>query len=169
MSTVLAIIEIASSGLGPDSYPIAIAWQVLRGGLEQHRLIRPLPSWRSWQREAEAAHGITRQRLVDDGRPADIVATDLSRDLERATIFSDALGLDQAWLDQLFAAAPGRRGLSLRRYAELFPGVAPRTLEDAIARVAVPASLDKLIGDLRRRVAVAERYLTEMSRATPRR
>lgn len=166
---MLAIIEVASSGLGADSYPIAVAWQMLRGGPEQHLLIRPIDTWRSWQRDAEKVHKISRRDLAEQGRPVDDVAAALSRDLGQAKIFSDTVGLDQAWLDSLFAAVPGSRSLSLRRYSELFPGVAPRDLEQAVESAAIEPALPALIADLRRRVVVAERYLTEMSRAAPRR
>lgn len=165
---MLAIIEVASSGLGADSYPVAVAWQILRGGPEQHMLIRPLNTWRAWQRDAEKAHGISRQQLLDQGRSVDDVAAALSWDLHQAKIFSDTVGLDQAWLDRLFAAVPGSRSLSLRRYSELFPGVAFRDLEQAVEGAAVEPGLPTLTADLRRRVSVAERYLTEMSRAAAR-
>jgi len=166
---VLALIEVASSGLGADSYPIAVAWRLLRSGPEQHLLIRPIDAWRGWQRDAEKIHKLTRQRLLDEGRPVDEVAAALSRDLGQAKIFSDTVGLDQAWLDLLFGAVPGSRGLSLRRYSELFPGVAPRDLEQAVETAQIEPTPHALVADLRRRVLVAERYLTEMSRATPRR
>jgi hypothetical protein len=166
---VLAIIEVASSGLGPDSYPIAVAWRLLRSAVEQHVLIRPIDAWRSWQRDAEKVHLVTRQRLAQEGRPVDEVAAALSRDLGQAKIFSDTVGLDQAWLDMLFGAVPGSRSLSLRRYSELFPGVAPRDLEQAVAAAPIEPTPHALIADLRRRVVVAERYLTEVARATPRR
>jgi hypothetical protein len=166
---VLAIIEVASSGLGADSYPIAVAWRVLRGGPEQHLLIRPADGWRGWQRDAEKIHKLTRPQLIEQGRPVDEVAAALSRDLGQAKIFSDTVGLDQAWLDLLFAAVPGSRSLSLRRYSELFPGVAPRDLEQAVDAVQIEPTPHALIADLRRRVLVAERYLTEMARAAPKR
>jgi hypothetical protein len=165
---VLAIIEVASSGLGADSYPIAVAWQILRGGPEQHMLIRPLDAWRAWQRDAERIHKIPRQQLLDQGRPVGEVAAALSWDLDQAKIFSDTVGLDQAWLDRLFAAVPGSRSLSLRRYSELFPGVGFRDLEQAVDAAPIEPNLPALLADLRRRVWVAERYLTEMSRATAR-
>ena len=166
---MLAIIEVASSGLGADSYPIAVAWRVLRGGPEQHLLIRPADGWRGWQRDAEKIHKLTRPQLIELGRPVDEVAAALSRDLGQAKIFSDTVGLDQAWLDLLFAAVPGSRSLSLRRYSELFPGVVPRDLEQAVDAVQIEPTPHALIADLRRRVLVAERYLTEMSRVAPKR
>jgi hypothetical protein len=166
---VLAIIEVASSGLGADSYPIAVAWRLLRTGLEHHLLIRPIDAWRGWQRDAELVHNLTRQTILESGRPVDEVVSALSRDLGQATVFSDTVGLDQAWLDLLFAAVPGSRGLSLRRYSELFAGVAPRDLEQAVENAVIEPSPHVLIADLRRRVLVAERYLTEMSRASARR
>ena len=67
------------------------------------------------------------------------------------------------------AAVPGSRSLSLRRYSELFPGVAPRDLEQAVEAAQIEPTPHALIADLRRRVLVAERYLTEMSRAAPKR
>jgi hypothetical protein len=165
---MLAIIEVASSGLGADSYPIAVAWRLLRSGVEHHLLIRPIDAWRGWQRDAETVHKLTRQRLLDEGRPVDEVAAALSRDLGQAKIFSDTVALDQAWIDLLFGAVPGSRLLSLRRYSELFAGVAPRALEQAVANAEIEPTPHALIADLRRRVVVAERYLTEMSRANPR-
>src|SRR5271154_6308153 len=62
-----AIINIESSGLGTDSWPVSVAWRVLDSGREGHILIKPAPTWHGWDDEAEEIHGISRERLEREG------------------------------------------------------------------------------------------------------
>src|SRR5260221_57598 len=67
-----AIVDIESSGLGPESWPVSIAWHILESCAEGHLLIKPAATWHGWQEEAEEIHGISRARLKREGMaPAD--------------------------------------------------------------------------------------------------
>ena len=136
-----AIIDVESSGLGPDSYPVSVAWRHFgRQGAEGHVLVRPDPIWGGeWQAEAEAIHGITREQLRRDGLDPAEAAVRIAEGLAGATPFSDAPALDQRWLDMIFARAAARSGLltpAVRRLATLFPGADRTTITTFMARAA---------------------------------
>ncbi len=99
-----AIIDVESSGLGSNSYPIEIGVS-LSSGDRYCSLIRPEPEWTSWDSEAEKLHGISRQMLLSRGKHVVEVAQDLNGLLEDQTVFSDGWVVDQRWVAQLFAAA----------------------------------------------------------------
>ena len=103
-----AIVDIESSGLGPDSWPVSIAWHILETGAEGHLLIKPALGWTGWQDEAEEIHKISRDRLQRDGLLPDDAAREIAHALRGADAHSDAPALDQAWMDKIFA---GTRGL----------------------------------------------------------
>jgi hypothetical protein len=104
-----SIIDVESSGLGPDSYPIEIGVS-LSSGDRYCSLILPAPSWTGWDRTAEEIHGISRQALLSSGKPIGDVARELNRLLENQTVYTDGWVVDQRWIVQLFyeAAIPQR-------------------------------------------------------------
>ena len=98
------IIDIEASGLGPGSYPIEIGLALERGQ-RYCSLIRPAPEWVKWDHRAEMVHRISRDLLLHDGRPVAEVAHQLNRLLEGKVVFSDAWGVDNPWIIELFASA----------------------------------------------------------------
>lgn len=99
-----AIIDIEASGLGAGSYPIEVGY-VLADGSSWCCLIQPDSSWTRWSDDAEALHGISRQILKQYGQGVREVAERLNRELQGLTLYSDAWGNDQSWLQQLFEHA----------------------------------------------------------------
>ncbi len=63
-----------ASSLSDHSYPVEVAW-VFQDGRSESHLIRPATGWTDWDDEAEAIHGITREKLASEGEPHADVAT----------------------------------------------------------------------------------------------
>jgi hypothetical protein len=98
------IIDIEASGLGAGSYPIEIG---LALGPDQRycSLIRPTQDWSHWDEEAEKVHQIKRETLLSVGRPVTEIALELNQLLSGRVVYSDAWGVDNPWVIELFAAA----------------------------------------------------------------
>ena len=115
-----AVLDIASSGLGPGSWPVEIGWAFLDGSFGGALLIRPEAHWRSaWEPEAEETHGIALDTAVREGASARDAALILSAALRGCSVFSTAPALDGRWLDRLFEVAPEVPPVSLLRYSDL--------------------------------------------------
>ena len=116
-------IDFEASGFGPDSYPIAVAWNDSYSVI--HRvMINPafVPTWTHWEAQAESVHGMSRERLAEEGVHPLEAARLLTRDLRRMRVFSDAPTFDGQWLDRLFAAARLPVPFHLDHADELFIG-----------------------------------------------
>ncbi|WP_295716928.1 hypothetical protein [uncultured Halovibrio sp.] len=101
------ILDIEASGLGPDSYPIEVAWCSLDGEQAWSALINPASAgdWEDWDDYAEEAiHGIARDQLLREGQDVVTVARELEQHLGGEEVFSDALPFDSFWLRRLFSA-----------------------------------------------------------------
>lgn len=100
-SAGIAVLDIEASGFGPASYPIEVG-VVLPNGDSHCYLVRPHPTWSHWDESAEALHGISRQVLVERGRPVREVASILNLVLDRMVVYSDAWNYDNRWLSLLY-------------------------------------------------------------------
>jgi len=98
------IIDIEASGLGNGSYPIEVGL-ALEPGNRFCSLIRPAEGWTHWDEQAEGIHQISRDTLLEHGRPIMDVALDMNRLLDGRVIYSDAWGVDNTWVIELFATA----------------------------------------------------------------
>lgn len=98
------ILDIEASGFGAGSYPIEIGVAMPDGSLHAW-LIRPLPEWTHWQDSAEQIHGISRERLLDEGQNLRHVADELNILLRGKTAYSDGWGVDSSWLARLYHEA----------------------------------------------------------------
>lgn len=97
-------IDVEASGFGRGSFPVEVGL-VLPDGMRHCYLIAPARSWTHWDDEAEAVHGISRERLLSYGRPIPDVAWRLNALLGSKTVYSDAWSFDMSWLGKLFDAA----------------------------------------------------------------
>ena len=59
-------LDFEASSLSKHSYPIEIAW-VFEDGRSRSLLIGPEPNWTDWSETAEGIHGISRDKLADEG------------------------------------------------------------------------------------------------------
>lgn len=98
------ILDIEASGFGRSSYPIEVGY-VLPDGRSRCTLIRPPPHWTHWDPDAEQVHHISREVLLQHGRPAAEVAHMLNADLAGQTVYCDGWAHDYPWLSALFEEA----------------------------------------------------------------
>jgi hypothetical protein len=99
---MICFFDIEASSLEQGSFPIEIGW-VPETGVGESHLIRPEPAWTGWSMESQKLHGITREMLVADGKPAAWVARRVLEVLPPDTVvgISDSPAFDQFWLSML--------------------------------------------------------------------
>ena len=131
----IAIIDIEASGLHFDSYPIEIA--VLKGNEVQSWLIKPEPAWTYWCEIAESLHGISRETLFREGRPAVEVVQQLNEFLLGfdGALYSDADRWDVDWVDTLYFATRQARPFHIASIYDLLSVVEARRFQELIAQL----------------------------------
>lgn len=123
------VLDIEASGFGRRSYPIEIGY-VLPDGSARCTLIRPPPHWTHWDEAAQQVHHITRQTLMEHGRPADEVARMLNADLDGRTVYCDGWGHDYTWLAVLYDEAGMVAGFRLESVRTLLDDAGLARLPD---------------------------------------
>ncbi len=114
------IMDIESSGFGPESYPIEVG-VALSNGQRYSRLIKPMPEWTYWSTEAEKTHGIEHLMLDQQGVSVSIVAEELNQLLKGKKIYSDCWVVDKPWLEKLFIASRIKPQFSLSPIEAILP------------------------------------------------
>jgi len=99
-------IDFEASSLNVDSYPIEVAWSVENGSIESH-VINPysVDSWTDWEPAAQEIHGLSKQRLLEEGREPAWVARRMNEVLAGKTLLTNAYEFDLDWRETLFKAA----------------------------------------------------------------
>ena len=120
-------IDCEASGFGPQSYPIAVAWNDATSVIRRV-LIDPssVTTWKQWDPRAEAAHHLTREHIIAEGLAPSEVLRMLDADLSGMRVFSDAPEYDLGWLATLAQAAGEPLPFSLDHADELFIGALQR-------------------------------------------
>jgi hypothetical protein len=95
------IIDVEASGFGNGSYPIEVGL-ILADGQTYCSLIKPEEDWTHWDKLAESLHCVSQQTLLDFGKDAIQVATQLNEMLQGKTVYSDAWANDMAWISLLY-------------------------------------------------------------------
>lgn len=117
---LIVFLDFEASSLSKKSFPIEVAW-VFENGESRSALIRPAPDWTDWSPEAEAIHGIPRQRLLDEGASVGSIATEMIDALSGHKLYASAPSWDGKWLSALLRAAGyPRHALRLARSEEAF-------------------------------------------------
>lgn len=98
------IIDVEASGFGPESYPIEIGL-ALPDNERYCSLICPCDDWTYWDDDAQSVHGISRDLLMQTGKPLQDVALELNNLLGRMTVYSDGWVVDKPWITKLFDQA----------------------------------------------------------------
>lgn len=106
----LICLDLEASGLGPDSYPIEVAWKGTSESMEDQSdnfLIDPgsVSEWDFWDDFAEEMHGVCRVELSKEGIAAVEACERLNAALQGLDVVSDAWEFDSFWLRRLFDAA----------------------------------------------------------------
>jgi hypothetical protein len=110
-------VDLEASSLLPGSYPVEVGWARPRA-LPWGRcaidvgsvLVRPEADWLSsgsWDPNAEAVHGLSRETLLRDGVPAAEACELLDREFDGCMVVTDTGGgsVDDMWLAVLYEAA----------------------------------------------------------------
>lgn len=132
IEAALLFLDVESSGLGEDSYPIEVALCDDALSLRSW-LVRPEPGWTSWSVLAESLHGMGRDAVCRDGEPAAAVAHAMSAAAGDGWVASDAPEADGAWVDRLYAAAGLERPFRIVDVGEALLGLGV-PVEAAVAR-----------------------------------
>jgi hypothetical protein len=107
-------VDFEASSLKKNGFPVEVGW-VFEDGAGEGHLIRPAPGWTDWDAEAEAIHGIPRERLEREGTPHDVVARRMVEMLSGHGLYASAPSWDGKWLSLLLRAAGlPRHALRLR-------------------------------------------------------
>lgn len=113
-----AVLDVEASGFGRHSYPIEVGF-VLPNGHSFCSLIFPEPEWTHWDPQAETIHHISRDLLLQRGRPVVEVARLLNAQLMGKTVYSDGWANDYSWLGALFDVAGMSPGFKLENLRAL--------------------------------------------------
>ncbi|QGP77893.1 hypothetical protein [Sphingobium sp. CAP-1] len=129
------------------SFPIEVG--VAGDGVARSWLIRPHESWAGWDWtvEAEALHGLSQDRIAQDGQPVEIVLAELAACAVGRRVVADSL-LDQGWLDTLASAAGVAAPFRIDHVATLFDEQAADE-----ARIAAAVAYADAQGAVRHRAA----------------
>ncbi|WP_375452134.1 transcriptional regulator [uncultured Devosia sp.] len=103
-------LDFEASSLSKQSYPIEVGW-VLEDGTGEGHLIRRAPEWHDWDNKAEALHGISREQLLRDGTPHELVCARLIEIFAGNIVYASAPSWDGHWLSMLLRAAGHPRHL----------------------------------------------------------
>lgn len=116
------------------SFPIEVG--IAGDGIARSWLIRPHGGWADWDwtAEAEALHGLSRERIMQEGQAAEVVLGELVAALVGRRVVADSL-IDQYWLDTLAAAAGVPSPFRIDHVASLFDeqGADEQRIADAVA------------------------------------
>lgn len=107
-------LDFEASSLADASYPIEVGW-VFEDGQGESHLIRPADDWLDWNPGAEAIHGLSRSRLIEEGSAHDVVARRMVEVLAGHDLFASAPSWDGKWLSVLLRRSGlARKTLTLR-------------------------------------------------------
>lgn len=126
---MIVFIDFEASSLSKTSYPVEVGW-VFEDGRSFSCLIHPAPDWTDWSDEAQSIHGISREELLQDGTPVEVVARMMHETLSDHDLFASAPSWDGKWLSTLLRAGGlPRHALRLRKSDEAFFEAARKILE----------------------------------------
>lgn len=111
-------IDLESSGLGNESYPIEIGFT-----FKEHTfsfLIKPDSSWTYWDSLAEELyHGISREDLNKNGLDIKEICLLVNSYLSGLVLYSDGFNFDRFWVEKLFSTAKVEMMFKIRDIREL--------------------------------------------------
>lgn len=125
---VKVFLDFEASSLSDQSYPVEVAW-VFQDGRSESHLIKPAPDWTDWDEVAQAIHGLSREKLVNEGEAHDLVAARMIEALSDHDLFASAPSWDGKWLSVLLRRAGlPRHALRLRNTDEALRATAMEIL-----------------------------------------
>jgi hypothetical protein len=96
-------IDFEASSLGPNSYPIEVAFGH-EGAKVENYLIDPssISHWSDWDHFAESVHKISKEQLRRDGLQPKVIAEIMNERLEGTVLYSDVQEYDWMWCQKLY-------------------------------------------------------------------
>ncbi|WP_426957241.1 transcriptional regulator [Muricoccus radiodurans] len=159
---MIVFLDFEASSLGKRGFPVEVGW-IFEDGRTENHLIRPAPEWDEWSDEAEAIHGLSRERLAREGEPHDAVARRMVKVLADHDLYASAPSWDGQWLSRLLRAAGlPRHALRLRDTEEARRDAALTALRAAGLD---PAAHDPLLAEVLEAVAREGRAANPAHRA----
>lgn len=109
-----------------DGYPVEVAWAGADLGAGESWLVKPPAAWADlpWEPEAEALHGLTPERLEDEGVEPRRIAARLVEDLAGCIVACENADVVRALLRILFDESPLHRPPEVMEAAGLRPHAA---------------------------------------------
>jgi len=154
---MLVFLDFEASSLAKHSYPIEVAWVFEDGTAESH-LIHPAPGWDDWDASAEAIHHLTREVLLREGIPHDVLAQRMVEVLSGHDLTASAPSWDGKWLSALLRAAGlPRHSLRLRDTEEAQRDTAERILQSCVSPERLALEVQRL----------RTRAIADLPQATP--
>jgi hypothetical protein len=154
----IAFIDFEASGLGARSWPVEVGWAFAQGDPCAY-LIKPAETWpiEAWDKNAEALHGLSLDRLTLEGLTPDEVCAVLTKALEGCAVYSDAPDWDEYWMMRLFEAAGRKTAVNLQDFTRLMPPLDPAEKQRLVKKA-------DLTSPRRHRAADDARYLQALYR-----
>lgn len=119
----LIFVDVESSGLEADTYPLQIAWYVNENENDCF-YIKPLESWinnRPWSYDSQEVHNLPMQLLLDVGIDPHLACTRLNAALTGKVVYCDALAYDTRWIDVLFSDCDIKREFEIQHVYDAIP------------------------------------------------
>lgn len=147
-------LDFEASSLADAGYPIEVGW-VGEDGCGEAHLIRPAPDWTDWDPSAEAIHRLTRNQLLAEGEPHELVARRTLEALAPHEVFVSAPSWDGKWMSVLLRSAGlPRHALRLKDADQAHYDAVAEILGGRVAPADVPGLAHGLLKAARRRVEV---------------
>lgn len=134
----MIILDCEASGLHPDSYPVEVAWYNAKTGESDTFLIKPAQHWTYWDANAEDIHGISQGELLNEGLNVFHATLRLRKALAGKTVYSDAAGYDEFWLQVLFDACDEDLPCPVKSVYDLVETHQYESLSDVLAKTVRP-------------------------------
>lgn len=130
MSDLPLFMDFEASGLSQESYPIQVAWSATDGSVTESWFIEPASTYgwaleEAWDAAAERVHGIPFATLLEQGKPAALIAERMNEQLHDQTVYVDGGAYDRVWCEQLFAAAGMQQQFAIGDYWDLILEILP--------------------------------------------
>lgn len=130
MNDIPLFMDFEASGLSSESYPIQVAWSATDGSVTECWFIEPEPTYgwaleEAWDASAERVHGIPFTTLLEQGKPAAMIAARMNEQLDGQTVYVDGGAFDRVWCEQLFAAAGLEQQFVIGDYWDLILEILP--------------------------------------------
>ena len=139
----IVFLDVEASGLGDSCFPIEVGFVRPADMTGWSALIHPTLEWcenGDWDCAAEALHGLSQDRLRNEGADTMDVARALNEQLAGKAVFTDAPDFDRHWLAMLFEETMERPNFELWHAASLIKDCLRRVTIDGPIPVAAVSS-----------------------------